>query len=396
MTTARANYTARVAAGTAAQTVPLAPILRLLWLVIAIVSLIGRVAFGQAIQTAQEPARAETTRIELLPALSIPAVRTITIGDIARVSDGDAAVIQALPLDSTLTKPLAATGRVTIELSQLRAALQNAKGINAGRLALSGGSCIVTLDVPKSELVATPKTATTSADRIVDGESTGDTVRAAITRQLIDRFGVPPESLQLTFDTAHDAILNAPLTGRTAVIRPTAAGDRIPFAVRVYENESVVVQGTVRVGVLLHREVAIARANLTRNVPIMDDDLTVEMQWVAPSVNAAAITDIIGSVPRSGIRTGDIISVKQIQPAILVKRGDLVAVDSFKGGIVVRANLRAKTDGRMGEDVILQAPSGKGEVTARVTGPSTAIIGADHPHSDTIPQPSAGSLRQIP
>ena len=66
-----------------------------------------------------------------------------------------------------------------------------------------------------------------------------------------------------------------------------------------------------------------------------------------------------------------------VEPPVLVKRGERISVHCLSGGVVVRIKARALADAREGELVECRADGGEQVISARVTGRAVAVIDAD-------------------
>jgi flagella basal body P-ring formation protein FlgA len=89
---------------------------------------------------------------------------------------------------------------------------------------------------------------------------------------------------------------------------------------------------------------------------------------------ADSVENLIGMEARQAIQTGDIIFTDQVQPPIVVKRGDVITVTSQSGGIRVRTSGRAMQDASRGELVQIEALGSHQKYDARVTGPREAAV----------------------
>jgi flagella basal body P-ring formation protein FlgA len=74
-------------------------------------------------------------------------------------------------------------------------------------------------------------------------------------------------------------------------------------------------------------------------------------------------------------QAGQVLYTHDIQPALLVRRGQLIAV-SMQGvpGLRISARLEAMQDGRHGQSVRLRNPESGRIVSAVVTGPGEARL----------------------
>jgi flagellar basal body P-ring formation protein FlgA len=86
------------------------------------------------------------------------------------------------------------------------------------------------------------------------------------------------------------------------------------------------------------------------------------------------VEKLIGMEARQAIQAGDIVFTDQVQPPIVVKRGDVITVTSQSGGIRVRTSGRATHDASRGELVQVESLGSREKYDARVVGPREATV----------------------
>ena len=87
-----------------------------------------------------------------------------------------------------------------------------------------------------------------------------------------------------------------------------------------------------------------------------------------------AVEKAVGMQARQAIRPGEILIKEQLQPPIVVKRGELITVGSQAGGIRVRTSAKALQDGATGELIQVESVVGKQKFDARVVGLREAAV----------------------
>jgi flagella basal body P-ring formation protein FlgA len=87
-----------------------------------------------------------------------------------------------------------------------------------------------------------------------------------------------------------------------------------------------------------------------------------------------SIEKLIGMEARQAIPIGAMVFSDQVQPPVLVKRGELVTVASQGSGIRVRTTAKAREDGVQGQLVQLESLDTRERFEARVTGRREAAI----------------------
>lgn len=315
--------------------------------------------------------------IVLRSSAKVEAVRAITLGDIAELS-GPEALKHAKDIVADESQASAISGgTLTLDVKAVRSALARFD-VKWGQVALSGLSCEVSLG-------AAPKAAAPAPEFRPPTVSVRDSVAARLAQQ----FGVGINDLKLSFDADRAGILDVPTAGRTVAVTATGMSDRIPLSIRVYENSKLVTEGTARVSVKIRRTVMVARGTIARGVRITDADVDQEVRWLSPKDEPATISSVVGAAARTRIDLGDVIGGRDVETPAVIRKGDLVAVDSVVGGIVIRMNnARALADGREGEEILVEQAASLGvlekaggkrgkpaTVLVRVVGPGRAVVG---------------------
>lgn len=277
----------------------------------------------------------------------------VTVADVATLTGPEAEALGGVVIVSAAER---AAGRESVSAQRLRDAIDRRDGapVNWGRLTLGGGTCAV-LPPLSSDTPRVPRPAP-AADR------EAGTVRGAIAARLCHLLAVERADLRLSFDDADRSILDLSVAGRTVDVRPTGLSEKIPLAVTVYEAAGtaqgrIVGARTVRVGVQVRRSVVLAGAAKRRGDLIGPGDVTVEERWVGPSAPPLALERIVGAAVRTRLTAGEPIGEQDIQPPLVVQRGELVSVHCVSGLVVVRMTARALGEARDGEIVKLQSLS---------------------------------------
>ena len=286
----------------------------------------------------------------------------MTLADVAELR-GDAAVgLGGLVVGEA--------GATRVDLAAVRRALEGRVGTNLGRLTLSGSACAVRVGAAMSAVAPTAGGATAPAGAALE------TVRTRVAAKIAEVVGVEAAGLRLAFDegAAGRALLGMGVAGRTVVVQPAGAGERMPLSVRVYEGDRLLASGTVRVGVLVRREVVVARRDLTRGAAFDAERVGAETRWVEPGVSPAAMADVLAATARGRVEAGGVIETRHIETPLAVKKGDLVAVDCLSGSVAVRRTARARAAGREGDVIEVQTLESRKSFRARVSGPGTAVL----------------------
>ncbi len=322
----------------------------------------------------------------------MPAGDPVRVGDIADI-DGTgvgATVNDIIVLDaSTAAKRAAKDGTVSVNLGDVRRALVASKGVNMGRLALSGSA--VQVRVGDAARPAPPAALAPSDD-------IGDTLGSVLNDALARWFSVPSDAIQTDTQAVDPKVLATPLAGRTYAVSTGTRGEVLPVQVRVFEGDTPVLTQTIRVGIKLKKAGCVATRDIARGQTLSSGDVQAQDVWVATSVAPIDAQTALGGVAQAAMKAGDVVEDRQVDHPPTIKRGDMVSVDCVSGSILLRATMRAKQDGRAGEVIWLEplskaSPSkrtsskkensnptggaGVGPVRARVAGPGHAVTVSD-------------------
>jgi flagella basal body P-ring formation protein FlgA len=289
----------------------------------------------------------------------------LTISDLAELSGPDAEAQGGVVVVSG-SASRAPGSTMTVDLARVREALEKQAKLNFGRLTLSGTTCLVRVVAPEQAAPVVKHTSTPAAP-------TGETVRDRVAARIAVALAAAPSDLKLSFEDQAD-LLAMSTAGRTVTIQPTAMGDRIPMSIRVYEGDTIVSQGTARVGVQVLREVLVAKTTLSRGMTANADALDTDHQWLTPTAAPATRDQAVGAVIRGHVEAGKVVMQRDVEPPVIVKRGDLVTVDCIAGTVVVGTTARAKEPGRDGQVIEFQSLQSKKTFQARVNGAGRAVL----------------------
>jgi flagella basal body P-ring formation protein FlgA len=302
--------------------------------------------------------------IELLPAAFAEPGSPVTLAQVATLSGPDAlaagaiVVIPAMPAD----------GDARLHVERVRQKLSDEK-IRWSRVSLRGGECTVR-PRPKA---APPAPAPSPAPAAPLPDHTG-TLRSAVITRIAQITRSEPDDLRLTFDFADEQFLASPIAGRTVEIKPTAASDRLPLAITLFEGEHIATSRTIRVGVEVRRAVLVASVPKKKQETLGADDFTAQTQWLGLSVQPATRERALGAALKSRLQPGELITDDDLAPPIAVDKGEIVTVRCVSGGVALTTRGRAMAPARDGEIVKLQALDSPRIFSARMDGRGRAVL----------------------
>ncbi|MBI1191378.1 MAG: flagellar basal body P-ring formation protein FlgA [Tepidisphaera sp.] len=306
--------------------------------------------------------------VSLKARVTVDASRPLTLGDVAEISG-----VEASKAAGVIVTPDKIYDGLRLDMPAIRRALELDKKINLGRVRLTGAACVV--HIGAGQPAAGTAVSQSQVPEVVAPPG-AETVRDRIGAHLANLFGIDSDDLRLTFDDSDAGILNRPTGGLTVGIQPQGSGDRLPLTVRMYDGERLVVSGSLRVGVEIRRRVLVASRSIARGEVVSEATATTDSQWLGASAAPADPEESMGQVVRAPVRAGEVINARDVEAPVVIRKGDLVAVDCICGGVVVRASLRAIEDGREGDVIQLRQLTGKTIIRARVTRAGEAVINA--------------------
>lgn len=309
------------------------------------------VAIGMCVAA---PAHGHGT-IVLKAAARVPADAPVVLADVASLLGAEAEALARVVVVPAAERGIVGRGGERVDAERVRAAIDLwAPGagqgpVNWGRLTLGGGTCVILppLSTPAAHVQHIPAAEAPEAG----------TVRGVIAARLGLLLSASRADLKLAFDEADREFLDLAASGRTVDVRPTGMSERMPLAVTVYETTGakIVAARTVRVGAQVRRSVVLAAAAKRRGELIGPGDVKTEERWAGPEASVLPLEKAIGAVVKSRLVPGEPVTARDIEPPIVVDRGDLVSVHCVSGLVVVRTTARALGEARDGETVKLQS-----------------------------------------
>lgn len=293
--------------------------------------------------------------------------------------EGDAVKLGDTVLDADWSKGSEPGGWVALDIASVRRALESTVGVNWSRLAIRGSSCIVRRTDTPGPAASAPSVQTDKAPDISTPEA--GSVRSMVLPRVAQMLGLDAGSVRIGYEDKDSAILGTAIAGRVAEVEPAGSGDRVPINIRVFEGDRIVVSGQIKVSVLVQRECLIVKSALKRADTLALSSVTIEKRWVGPSVDTAAVADVGSVVKASKLEAGKLLLASDLEPAVVVRRGELVQVSCISGTMVVKTTARATQDAHKGDVVKFEGTDNKKRAfLARVDGPGVAVMvvaGAD-------------------
>lgn len=313
--------------------------------------------------------------VTLLGAARVDPSGPVKLGDIAHIEGEGAEKLAGVVIVEDPARELAQSGgTLMVRLDRVRETIERSGAARRSTLALRGRSCVI---VPMRRIEDLPRADKEEEDKPEPSHLGLPTVRGGIERYLLDIFGVRASEARFAFEERDEAFLVETTIGRHVAVRRVGSSARVPVAVTVYDGESIVASQTVRVNVLLKREVLVATRPVSRGVRLDDTIVRAETRWVPPTVDPAPADEAIGSLLVDPRVEGQIVERRNLEPPLMVRRGDIVKIHSVAGTVVIELDARARSDGREGDVIEFEPMDGtRRRINARVSGPGQAVVNA--------------------
>lgn len=323
-------------------------------------------ALAALIVTAQASAQ---DLVALRSSATLEGTGAIRLDQVAEVSGPGAERLSAVVLDSAeLVQDK--QGWVVIDLERVRRTLEKLGTENWGRLTLRGSVCNARRVLEAPAPTPAPEAATPAVPE-------GQTVRGLVKARLSQVLDAEEENLKLVFDEGDSKLLDTATAGLVADVQLVGSSERQPVSVRLYRDQTTVASGQVRVHVGVKRRVAVAVGGLRRGQALGESTFITEERWVGPTVRPADAEGVLGQFARGRISPGQVIEVTDVEPPVVIRKGELADVVCLSGGVSVKVKARALEPGRLGDRIGFQLVDSTRNFRARVDGPSRAITGAD-------------------
>lgn len=302
----------------------------------------------------------------------------VTIASIADVVGPAAEEIGAILLHASASDAVGRDARTaSIGGEHVRKAIQAAaeRGelpvVDVARVTVRGAACQVMAVDPARR--PTPRVG--EAQAAMPREANTPTLRTAAALRIAEILDVPEQDLRLRFDDRDASVLSTPIAGRAVEIVATGASDALPLSITVFDGPRTALEATIRVGVEVRREVLVASVPMRRGQRVENAGVVREVRWVTPGATPADPREAIGHELRRNLEPGDMLSARDLEPPIVVRRGDRVLVRTISGSVVVRAQARALGAGRAGETIELESLSGdRRRFRGQVDGPGRVVV----------------------
>jgi flagella basal body P-ring formation protein FlgA len=269
----------------------------------------------------------------------------------------------------------------TVTLADVEKAMQDA-GVNRGLVSLRGfNACHITrLAEPPAPVLDRGQAVVANIETPIDLDA-ALTLRTVIEQQLTDMVGVPADELRISFSERDAKRMDVPAVGRAVEVEPIAPNTlgRVPIVIRLYAGHTVADSFTVNAVIRRTLLAVVTTGPVSRGEVLTRAHVQVR-ECVLDDSAVVAITDpsiVIGQEAASPMRAGEMLVARAVKSPVMVKRGELVDVRCFVGGLIVRTVGKAMENGSLDDRVLVRSESTGDTYYAVVTGRHEAVVSTD-------------------
>jgi flagella basal body P-ring formation protein FlgA len=183
------------------------------------------------------------------------------------------------------------------------------------------------------------------------------------------------EDVRVAFEARDDGILGTPTAGRVVEVNPIGTSERPAVRVTVYEADRIVLSESLRFGLEILVRAPVLTRPMRRGERLGEGSFETQSVWTDaanPPVDPAAVTS---QVMRRDVASGQLLRFADVEPALVIRRGDEVSVRTVRGSVVVTSTAIARQDAVLGEMVELQPKDRSGvRFFARAAGEQRAVM----------------------
>lgn len=168
---------------------------------------------------------------------------------------------------------------------------------------------------------------------------------------------------QVQIETPQAATQTSCPQGWDIVVRDLRSLSRLRLSARCADQPS----RSFVLRAVLSAEVLVATRQLSSGRALGADDVELQRRDLAQASDALArLEDLQGQALRSSLRPGQIVQKRQLQPAVLIQRGERVRIVARHEGVEVQAGGEALEPGALGERIRVRNSASGRVIAARV------------------------------
>lgn len=209
----------------------------------------------------------------------------------------------------------------------------------------------------------------------------GMTLREALVRDLVDRTGLKYEDVEVTFDAADEKVLRAAEPTFTWSIQSIRAGNlgAVRWSVTIWmgRESNAGQRREISARARAWQTQLLLKRGLAQGQQVREGDVEERRVLVDRMPEEALLAHDQAMMMQAGrqLAPGTVLTVRTLNPMLLVKTGQLVTVTLVQGAFEVKAVARAMEGGAFGNNVRLKNETTGDVLQATVTGPQQARLG---------------------
>jgi flagella basal body P-ring formation protein FlgA len=307
----------------------------------------------------------------------------IRVADLCRMEEFTTS--ESAALADIVIAPAPEVGVASVVTStDLRKALQSS-GANLATLVIKGASSCDISRPRREEPVETPSPSARLASQHAGAKQVrpgSQTLRSAIEAFLTTDVGVPEARVNVQYGRTDASALDLTSPPYTFEIRRTSGRRMGLVGLEVGVSDASSTQQNLSV----NRPAVVAARAINQGAVIGATDVQiVDMTFTRPDQLGMTNSDaVVGQRAKRFIPSGQVVDAGDLESVPLVKRGQIVNVESHVGGVSIISVATAVGGGAYGEVVTLRAGDrGKHEFSAMIIGPGRVRLDASIPATDS-------------
>ncbi len=184
--------------------------------------------------------------------------------------------------------------------------------------------------------------------------------------------------MRVTFEARDTDLLATTTDGRSVEVNPIGTSERPAVRVTVYEADRIVLTESVRFGLEVLTPASVLTRPVRRGGMVDPQDVRTQLVWTDPGDPAVDPAASIGQRLRRDMAAGLVLRSSDLEPALVIRRGEEVSVRTVRGSVVVTSRARARQDAALGQMVELEpkdrSGAGGARFFARAAGERRAVM----------------------
>ncbi len=167
---------------------------------------------------------------------------------------------------------------------------------------------------------------------------------------------------------------------RAEIVPPRKGLGLVTVQIQLWKDRELLTTRTAAFEVRKRQRVAVARASLTREVPLNENSVQFEKRFMPTEVDELDESHILGRNLRSNVMAGSILQMRDLQTSAgrsqaLIRKGQPVQVIAIAGRLrTAMQNVEALQDGNLGDSIRLKNRDSGREISGQVLGRGQVLI----------------------